>query len=211
MNLRRFLSFGFVVLVAAAYPAAALVQIFGDSLLADNTPVQAHLAALAPNATIENHARIGAGMRDGWVESIPSIYHNFRTTPPATTILLDGGGNDVNAVRQECLGAMTPACTDTIDAVAGLVQELVQQMRDDGVRHVMYVGFFYLKGFEKAADYGDELVKTFCQPSANCFFVELRNLTVEVGWDGMHPTPASYHDIASRIWDTKLRYDIPFA
>lgn len=216
MNLRRYVCV--TLALALALPAQALVQIFGDSLLADNTPVQAHLAALAPNATLENFARIGAGMRDGWVEAIPAIYEANRRRPPlppATTIVLDGGGNDVNSVRQDCVGgpgeSLTQACADTLDAVAALVHGLVRQMREDGTKHVLYMGFFYLKGFEAAVDYGNERVLDFCQPSNHCFFVDLRNVTVSVGWDGMHPTPESYHDIAQAIWDTKLRYDVPFA
>jgi len=211
-----FASLLLLLLVLLASHAAALVQIFGDSLLASNTPVQAHLAALAPTATLENHARIGAGMKEGWVEAIPAIYREHRRRPPlppAATILLDGGGNDVNAVRQGCAGSppLTPACADTLDAVAALAQALVKQIREDGTGHVLYMGFFYLEGFKAAVDYGNERVLAFCKPSANCFFVDLRNVTVTVGWDGMHPTPESYHDMAQAIWQTKLRYDIPFA
>ena len=148
-------------------------------------------------------------MREGWVESIPSIYTQNREPVPSV-VILDGGGNDVNAVRQDCRD-MTPKCTETIDKVASMIADLVADMHADGVRHVMYVGFFYLEGFEQAVDYGNALVAARCRPSDGCYFVDLRNLTVEVGWDGMHPVESSYHDIAKTIWKTKLRYDVPFA
>lgn len=96
-----------LLIVLCVSQATALVPMFGDSLLADNTPVKAHLAALAPNVTLENFARIGAGMRDGWEEAILATYRAHRRRPPlppATTIILDGGGNDVNSVRQDCTG-----------------------------------------------------------------------------------------------------------
>jgi hypothetical protein len=210
MNIRR-CCFGVLLwsVLATTFQASALVNIFGDSILADNTPIQSDLETLAPTATFENYARIGAGMRDGWIESIPTIYSKNREPMPSV-IILDGGGNDVNAVRQDCL-AMTSVCKDTIDKVAAMTSNLLENMREDGVPYVMYVGFYYIQGFEKVVDYSYDRVAPRCLPADGCYLVDLRNVTIQVGWDGMHPVTASYHDIAQTIWTTKLRYDVPFA
>lgn len=115
---------------SASASAPTLVHIFGDSILADNTPIQVDLQKYAPAAQFENFAKIGAGMRDGWAESIPSIY-NIHKTPVPDVVILDGGGNDVNSVRQKCL-AFSQTCKDTIDDVVTKVENLLGQMRDDG-------------------------------------------------------------------------------
>lgn len=187
-------------LVFMPLSSTALVKMFGDSILADNTPIQRDLETLAPGVTIENFAKIGAGMRDGWVQSIPSIYAVNRDHVPST-ILFDGGGNDVNAVRQECL-AMTPNCNQTIDSVTFLIRNLIREMRIDGVRDIVYVGFYYIPGFRAAVDYAYGNIQSVCRASQRCHVVDLRTVNVELGWDGMHPVQSSYHDIANKIWDT---------
>ena len=189
--------------------SSGLVKIFGDSILADNTPIQGDLETFAPRAQIQNFAKIGAGMRDGWVESIPSIYSR-NSDPVPSTVILDGGGNDVNAVRQDCL-EMTPKCNETIDAVVGMVDDLMKTMKIDGVRDIVYVGFYYIQGFEAAVDYGNERIRSICLPPQHCYFVDLRSTPVTVGWDGMHPVEASYHDISREIWGTVVKHNVSFA
>lgn len=189
--------------------ASALVHIFGDSILADNTPIQADLQRFAPHANIANFAQIGAGMRDGWVESIPSVYAKHRSPVPCT-IILDGGGNDVNAVRQECM-AFSGKCKETIDSVVDLVAGLVEEMRDDGVHDIVYAGFYYLKGFEAAVDYANEKVLGVCHESEKCHFVDLRRIKVDVGWDSLHPVEESYHDIAKEILKTLVKQNVTMA
>jgi hypothetical protein len=184
------------------------LAIFGDSILADNTPISTDLQKFAPSVRIQNFAKIGAGMKDGWIESIPSIYAG-NSKPVPSTVLLDGGGNDVNSVRQDCM-EMTQACTETIDTVVDLVQDLMQRMNEDGVGDIVYVGFFYIKGFEAADDYGNDHVKSVCRSQKRCHFVDLRSTNVEVGWDGMHPVESSYHDISRKIWGTIVQYNISF-
>jgi hypothetical protein len=182
---------------------------YGDSILASNTPVQSDLERMAPFAKIQNFAKIGAGMRDGWVESIPSIYAKNKDPVP-TTVIVDGGGNDVNSVRQDCL-QMTPKCSETIDDVVDLIDALMHNMKKDNVTNIVYVGFFYIEGFEKAVDYGNNKVASICDPSKHCYFVDLRPLSITVGWDGMHPVESSYHDISKEIWKTMLKYNISLA
>jgi hypothetical protein len=198
----------FFVFCLVMGPSQALVKIFGDSILASNTPVQHDLEAFAAPVVVQNFAKIGAGMRDGWVEAIPSIYA-ANMDPVPTAIILDGGGNDVNAVRQDC-AAMTSNCNKTIDVVVDLIQTLMQSMKDDGVRNIVYVGFYYIKGFEAAVDYGNEKIQTICSRMQCCYFVDLRTTQVEVGWDGMHPVESSYHAIANRIWEIVQENNVPF-
>lgn len=195
----------FHILAWLATPASALVSMYGDSILASNTPIQRDLETFG-HIQIRNFAKIGAGMRDGWVQSIPSLYEENKDPVP-NTIILDGGGNDVNAVRQDCL-EMTQTCNDTIAQIADLVDSLMRQMKRDGVRNIVYVGFYYVNGFERAVDHGNEKIQTFCSWANHCYFVDLRPVPVRVGWDGMHPVETSYHDISREIWQTMVQHNV---
>lgn len=202
----------FTLLMYIAFAGCDVTQsttsmIVGDSILASNTPIQKDLETWSGHP-LRNYAKIGAGVQKGWVISIPEQYETYRGTIVPTTVLMDGGGNDVNGVRYDC-GAYNDRCRSTIDNVLQLLHNLFQRMKADGVKHIIYLGFYYVGGLNKAVDYGVEGVRKICQPSSGCYVVDLRNLTVQVGWDGMHPVTTSYHDIAQEIWKTKQHYDIP--
>lgn len=69
-----------------------------------NNAVKGHLEAYTDNkVTIENTAQIGASFHDGWVPSIPSQYGWISKTPVPITAIVDGGGNDVMSVKDDCL------------------------------------------------------------------------------------------------------------
>lgn len=106
---------------------------------------------------------------------------------------------------------MTPKCSETIDAVVDLIDALMHDMKKDNVTNIVYVGFFYIEGFEKAVDYGNDKVASIRDRSNHCYFVDLRPVPITVGWDGMHPVESSYHDISKEIWKTVLKYNISLA
>ena len=198
----RFLFFAFF-----SVPVLARVHMYGDSILASNTPVQQDLETFG-HVEIQNFAKIGAGMRDGWVESIPSVYVQNKDLVAPDTIILNGGGNDINSVRRDCLD-MTQTCNNTIDQVVAVIDSLMQDMKRDGVGDIVYVGFFNLCGFERAVDSGNDKIQDVCSRTSHCYFVDLRVVPIVVGWDGMHPIEASYHDISHEIWKTMVKHNIP--
>lgn len=188
-------------------PSKPSVMMVGDSILASNTPIQTDLETLSGN-TFRNYAKIGAGLQDGWVMSIPEQYERYRGDVVPTTILMDGGGNDVNGVRSDC-ERFNDRCQATIDRLVSILDTLFQTMRKDGIKNIMYLGFYYVGRLHDTIDYGIEKIQTVCRPKDGCYVVDLRNLTVQVGWDGMHPVEHSYHDIARKIWEAKEQHDIP--
>lgn len=185
----------------------AETAVFGDSILASNTPIVGDLETWS-GVRMRNHATIGAGFQPGWVESIPQQYDRFRLPIPET-ILMDGGGNDVNSVRTECL-SFTTVCQQTVDRVVGIIKNLLSNMRGDGVRTIVYSGFYHIPGFDQTIAYAYERMAEVCRVDEGCYFIDLRNVTVHLGWDGMHPVTESYHDIARAIWTTTASYNITF-
>jgi lysophospholipase L1-like esterase len=83
---------------------------------------------------------------------------------------------------------------------------------------VLYLGFYYLQGLERAADYADAKMATLCaEAPVSCFFIDPRyNATTGtglqtpqmLGGDGIHPTPEGYKVLAQMIWDTALHQNI---
>lgn len=180
-------------------------MMIGDSILASNTPVQDMLQTFSETVFF-NTATIGSSIQDGWKISIPSQYMQYRTDD-VTTIIMDGGGNDVNSQRSEC-ERFSSGCIEMIDRIVVILQNLFDTMRRDGVHSILYCGFYYIPGLERAVDYGTEEIKKVCIAEEGCYFTDLRNLTVSLGWDGMHPVENSFRDIAIELWKTKVAYNI---
>lgn len=71
-------------------------------------------------------------MRDGWTKSIPAQWReDVAKTPPPTTVIMNGGGNDVNSVRGDC-EVFNGNCLRQINDAAAIGAKLLQQMHDDG-------------------------------------------------------------------------------
>jgi len=183
------------------------VKIFGDSILASNTPIQNDLETLS-GEKMDNHASIGSGLRDGWIASIP-FYYDLYKYPIANTVIMDGGGNDVNGFRNDCI-AFNENCRKQLDGLVDILDGLFKQMKEDGVKNIIYVGFYYIGRLNNAIDYGMGQLYKKCLPKNNCYIVDLRNATIPLGWDGLHPNVNGYHTIASQIWHTKESLHIPF-
>jgi len=184
------------------------MKIFGDSILVSDSPIQKDLETWS-GVQMQNYATVGAGLQPGWVISIPEEYERNRDPVPET-ILMDGGGNDINSARSECT-SFSKSCQETVDKLVNIADDLITRMRNDGVQNIIYNGFYYIPEFRQVIDYGTEEIKKVCRIEKRCFFVDLRNITIERGWDGMHPVTQGYHDIAKEIWKTKLQHNITFS
>jgi hypothetical protein len=92
-------------------------------------------------------------LEDGLVQSIPDQYASISKDPVPMTVIMDGGGNDVLSVLDDCL-AFNNRCRQKIDKALDIAENLLKQMDKDGVAHVIYMGPFYLPGLKKAVNYG---------------------------------------------------------
>ena len=211
-------------LVLPALASAIRTVIIGDSMFwsgppffgGQPSPLSKWLETWSGHA-MENHALVGASLENGWIKSIPDQYRDLVKTPTMTTLVMDGGGNDVMSHKAEC-EQWKPGCQAMIDTCATLAGSILEKAHADGVQRVLYLGFYYLPGLEKAADAANPQIAAVCaNASVECHFVDPRyNATTGTGLptpqmlgpDGLHPTTEGYKILAQMIWDTALRYNI---
>jgi lysophospholipase L1-like esterase len=168
--------------------------------------------------SIENHALVGASLENGWVKSIRAQYNDLNKQPNITTLIMDGGGNDVISHRSDCEKFNTN-CVSMINNSLNIAQGIFNSSYYDGISNILYLGFYYLPGLEKAADYANPMLNEICKnATVNCHFIDPRyNSTTGTGLptpamlgpDGMHPNDAGYKLLAEMIWDVKLNNSIP--
>ena len=168
--------------------------------------------------SLENHALVGASLEDGWVKSIRAQYNDLNKQPNITTLIMDGGGNDVMSHKDDC-EKFNSKCTEMIDRCLNIASGILEDAYKDGIQNVLYLGFYYLPGLEKAADYADPRLNLVCQnATVNCHFIDPRyngttgtglHTPAMLGPDGLHPNEDGYKLLATMIWDTKLEYNIP--
>jgi hypothetical protein len=94
-----------------------LEVLIGDSILASRD-ILGGLGAINeylnefPGQELNNYAKIGSSLHGGQVKSVPQLYQDMRTkTAPAvpSTIVLNGGGNDVSLCEMTAGSSMISA------------------------------------------------------------------------------------------------------
>jgi len=203
--------------------------IIGDSMFAES-PIKNYLEE-DTGAIIENYALVGASLQKGWVKSIPDQYEDIKHLNPST-IIMDGGGNDVMSNLYACQ-RFNDNCRNMIDHVSLIARDLMINMTNNGVKYIVYLGFYYVKGVNKAIDYGSQKLIEVCNNITNnfnttldttlntnlrgnsntssnygCYFTDPRNLSIPVGWDGLHPTVEGYQMLSQSIYNTIISNNI---
>lgn len=149
---------GFLFFFPVVYSLS--VSVIGDSLLASSSPIVPTLEKRS-GLTFQNHALVGAGILNGWVESIPSQYDKLRPLLSDKTIFfLDGGGNDVMSHRGDCQ-VFNEACQNMFSFASSRMNETFHLMAKDGIASVYYLGFYCLPSYGRVIDEGTLLLERF--------------------------------------------------
>jgi len=195
-----------LLLVGSIYPSASTVMMIGDSLF-DRSPIAIFLRSWS-GEPIDNYAIMGACINRGWIPSIPTQFDTHYQKSMPKTVIMNGGGNDVFLIRKECI-SMTATCLGMMDDNTKKLTVLWDRMGERGVENIIYLGFYYLPELRGVIDRGSEQIKRYCKESrTTCFFVDPRNETIGLGWDGLHPNAQSFERLAQFIWNTKLNHNI---
>jgi hypothetical protein len=159
--------------------------------------------------SIENYALVGASLEKGWIKSIREQFDSLSFSPNITTLVMDGGGNDVMSHKEDCL-KFNDRCEEVMRNSETIARSIIEDSRKKGVNDIIYLGFYKLEGLEKAVETGNRDISNVCQPTNHCYFVNpVYNETTKIGIkvpemigsDHVHPTEEGYKMLAEMIWN----------
>ncbi|MBU1170943.1 MAG: SGNH/GDSL hydrolase family protein [Proteobacteria bacterium] len=201
----------------------------GDSIFALSGDIYSELENKS-GETWRHYAISGAQSVGGILaDPIPDQYANAKSDDPNIRVVyMDGGGNDIlipaimldpysckNCNYWWC-GDLSRSCKNLIDDIYVATVDLLNQMDNDGVEQVVFLGYYHLKWgllgdlrqLDDAIDYGDKRLKDACTNSTvNAVFVDPRSAfegkeSNYIIVDGIHPTAQGSAVLANLLWNT---------
>jgi len=182
---------------------AGEIKIYGDSVFAKSGAIAEEFQRIS-NHSVISHAVNGAVMSD-----IRDQYHGNKHEN-ITTVIMDGGGNDV--LQRSALDCLTinSRCIEAVDNALGVMEQTLEEMAEDGLRTVVWVGYyrpiFIARGLRGAVDYAVPFMKDVCEKaSIECIMIDPREVFKDrwlVTYDGIHPTRKGSRLLAEMIWET---------
>lgn len=196
----------------------------GDSIFALSGEIQDFLHDWS-GTTFRRYSVSGAELSGGVLA--PSIVSQYQTAkndnPNITTILMDGGGNDILLPvitlfdPYDCKtqwyewGRLSSSCKNFINDIYVDAVNLLNDIHADGADKVIFQGYYYTKwaiynnldDLEEAIDYGDAKLAQACAYSAaNCTFIDPRSSINDgdIIADGIHPATSGSKKLATLLW-----------
>lgn len=181
-------------------------MIIGDSIFAYTDDIHGYLEEDL-DESIDTHARVGCQMNGGNLicssyYAVPRQY-NRASKRGIETVIMNGGGNDfLLGDGGDCL---TQSCiTEVLFAIEETISGLVQDMRDDGINEIVFLGYYYLGNEDDAINELSMEYKAANYPAMGVKFVDSRNAFLGnerryIGSDGIHPTAAGSRALADLI------------
>ncbi len=190
----------------------------GDSIFDLSGDLQRFLEQEA-GQTFRNYTQSGAELSGGIIAtSVVNQYRDAkRTDNNIETVVMDGGGNDIliPAMILDPYGCRTHwwrwsisrSCKNLINDTYVDLVNLLNQMDNEGVQNVIYLGYYELPrgnaNLTQAVNYGDDRLGAACaNTTANCQFVDPRGQVPanHVLSDNIHPTTEGSRTLADLIW-----------
>lgn len=189
--------------------------ILGDSLFwsgmlwggGQPSPLSHHLEEWSGHP-LENFAHVGAALEPGWIPSIPSQWDHVPHRETVTTLIMDGGGNDLMTHYDECRTVLSETCQARIHQCATLLTSFWTQ-------HVhipiVFLGFYYLpRVLHQVVDYATTQFALACKNQPLCVYVDPRDFITShhIGNDGIHPTDEGYQLLATLLWNASISHNL---
>ncbi len=181
-------------------------MIVGDSIFAYTDDIHGYLEEDL-DENIDTHARVGCQMNGGNLicssyYAVPRQYDRA-SKRGIKTVIMNGGGNDFllgdggDCSSQSCINEVLFSIEETISG-------LVQDMRDDGIDEILFLGYYYLGNEDDAINELSMEYKAANYPAMGVKFVDSRNAFQGNEWryigsDGIHPTAAGSRALADLI------------
>lgn len=195
-------------------PAESPIVLLGDSIFAMTGEIKNELQRLS-GEQFRSYCVGGAELENSRISNIPDQYDQAISTNSAIkTIILDGGGNDVQggagSVCRSSTG-VSAACKNALQAPLNVADELFAEMRADGVQNIIYMNYFYIQNANKkpAFDWMHDQMEILAKRH-NCIIVDpmpYMNPSY-IGPDNMHPNTEGSRMLAGLIWDAMQENNI---
>lgn len=150
---------------------------------------------------------------------IPGQYDTAKAADPVIdTVVMDGGGNDIQGGHPECLSDPPPGnpdCVAVFDDIIATLESLWMTMGSDGIGHVVF--FYYPElgdpGATANVDYSAPRIEAACEAFVtplSCHFVDPRATFEGQPYidDGIHPNADGQEALAGLIWEEMVANDI---
>lgn len=195
-------------------PADSPIVLLGDSIFAQSGEIKAELERLS-GEEYRSYCVGGAEMENARSSNIPDQYDEAISTNRAIqTIILDGGGNDVQVgAGSACRSSngVPEACKDALQAPLDAADQLFSAMRSDGVRNIIYMNYFYIQNDNKkpAFDWMHDQMEALAQ-KYNAIIVDPMPYMNPgyIGPDNMHPNDEGSQMLAGLIWNAMQENNI---
>ncbi len=201
----------------------------GDSIFALSGEISNYLHSYA-GKTFRRYATSGAELNGGLIE--PSVYSQYTRAKNdyriIDTIFMDGGGNDIlipatmfdpyNCKVDWWESGLSSSCKNFINDIYVEAVTLLNQMGRDGVKNLIYLGYYNLKfgvigttTLNPAVAYGNTklsqaVANATAGPGYRVFIDPRSSITnSDIIIDGVHPSTSGSQKLANLIWN-KLKY-----
>ena len=195
----------------------------GDSIFALSGKIHDYLQSWS-GQTFRRYSVSGAMVNSGVIPDIASQYATAKSDHAyIKTIFMDGGGNDIlipaiafdpyNCKVDWWESGLSSSCKSLIDDVYVDTVDLLNQMGRDGVKNIIFQGYYHVKNgvfgstkLTQAVDYGDAklalAVKNATAANNYRVFIDPRPNIVnsDIIIDGIHPTDSGSKKLATLIW-----------
>jgi lysophospholipase L1-like esterase len=200
------------------------VVTLGDSIFDLSDKLQGNLERYA-GQTFRKYTLNGAQLSNDGIGVTPVVgqYAQAKSdNADIQTIVMNGGGNDILIpvvaqfdpyrckTRWYQFGQLSSKCQNFIDDLYVESVDILNDMDNDGVENVIYLGYYYtknallpLKSLKQAVDYGNNILARACVNSTvDCTFINPSSSIVnrDIILDGIHPASSGSRKLADLIW-----------
>jgi hypothetical protein len=180
------------------------IVMIGDSILDSSvTTIHEKLEILAKQS-IENYSKSGATITPNLNDKpcIPCQFNASTNISVAEIIIMDGGANDILTISKNPSWLKFPLYRQRIISIESNLNLLFSEMKDLGVGQVIYLGNYYLDGNQAIVDYGTNILMNICkQAPLHVHFVDVRQFTIPLKENDIHPNTVGDEILAQNIWN----------
>jgi hypothetical protein len=184
-----------ILLVFVVVGIQGRIIMIGDSIF-DGSTIHELLESWS-GEKIHNYAKKGSMITSNLnqVPSIPTQYYQNKYPAPRI-VIMDGGANDIFSCSPFYYQT-------TLNTIRQTLNELFNDMERQNVQHVIYLGSYYVDNYTILIDYGVQMLgNVFQQALLPINFVDVRNYTIPLKHQDIHPNTQGDYILASRIWYT---------